>query len=94
MLLLFLSGQRGQVLQVLDIRCMSLPSSMVTFQIGDLLKTSRPGHHFSQLTFTAYTPDHRLCVFAALQDYFQCTADILGNITCLLLTTRNPCNAA
>ena len=93
-LLLLLSGQRGQVLHVLDIRNMSLTSSRVSFQIVDLLKTSRPGHHFSQLNFKAYAPDKRLCVITTLHAYLQRTSDIRGDITNLLVTTRKPFKAA
>lgn len=93
-LLLLLSGRHGQVLHVLDIRNMFLTSSRVSFQIVDLLKTSRPGHHFSQLIFKAYAPDRCLCVITTLHAYLQRTSDIRGDIANLLVTTRKPFKAA
>ena len=93
-LLLLLSGRHGQVLHVLDIRNMFLTSSRVSFQIVDLLKTSRPGHNFSQLIFKAYAPDRCLCVITTLHAYLQRMSDIRGDINNLLVTTRKPFKAA
>ena len=42
MLMLLVSGQRGQSLHLLDTINMTVTSSEVSFCIGDLLKTSRP----------------------------------------------------
>lgn len=44
MLMLLVSGQRGQTLHVLDIRNMILSDSSVSFSIGDFLK------NFGQVT--------------------------------------------
>lgn len=63
MLMLLVSGQRGQTLYLLDIRNMVLSDSSVSFSIGDLKKNSRPGNHFSQLVFEAYTSDKTLCCY-------------------------------
>ena len=62
-LLLLVSGQRGQVLRFLDTRNMSISDSMIVFRIGDLLKTSRPGSHISELCFARYSPDPLICVY-------------------------------
>ena len=48
-LMVLLSGQRGQTLHLLDIRNMAFSDSKVSFRIGDPLKTSRPGSHLAKL---------------------------------------------
>lgn len=90
MLMLLLSGQRGQTLHLLDTRNMQLSPNKASFQIGDLLKTSRPGVHMSELVFKAYAPDRRLCVHTALTSYLGRTLDNRGTVTRLFLTTKPP----
>lgn len=94
MLMLLLSGQRGQTLHLLDTRNMQLTPSTASFQIADLLKTSRPGSHISQLSFKAYAPDRRLCVHTALTAYLKRTLDNRGTVTRLFLTSKTPFRAA
>lgn len=94
MLMLLVSGQRGQALHVLDIRNMSVSPSRVSFRIGDLLKTSRPGDHFSAMSFDAYLPNKMLCVYTTILCYLRRTSDVRGNITGLFLTTRPPFKVA
>ena len=94
MLLLLQSGQRCQSLHLLDLRNMSLSASKVSFRIGDPLKSSRPGHHLSELVFPAYTPDRRLCVPTTIRSYLKRTRGSRGEITGLLLTTRSPVSVA
>lgn len=94
MLLLLLSGQRCQTIHLLDVRNMTLTPSTATFSIGDLTKTTRPGHHVPDLVFRAYAPDRRLCIHTALLAYLERTLDVRGAIKTLLLTTRKPYKAA
>ena len=62
MLLALLSGQRCQTLHSLSVSDMKLSSDNCVFVVKTLLKTSRPGRHFSSLEFVAYQPNPRLCV--------------------------------
>ena len=89
-LMLLLSGQRGQTLHLLDVRNLSLSESQAIFGIGDLLKTSRPGAHFSGLVFEAYPHDSRLCIVHTIKHYLYRTRSIRGELTGLFLTTRSP----
>lgn len=93
-LMLLLSGQRAQTLHLLDVRHMELSFSRATFHIGDLLKTTRPGSHFSEIVFKAYAPNRRLCVITALKEYLYRTLDVRGSTKRLFLTTRSPVRAA
>ena len=94
MLLLLQSGQRGQTIHLLDIRNMSLTDTRASFRIRDLLKTSRPGHHLSEVSFDAFIPNSRLCVVTTLRDYLARTQEVRGNTTSLLLTSRTPVRPA
>lgn len=89
MLMLLLSGQRCQTLLVLDIRNMNITSSKVVFTIGDLLKTSGPRTHLSQISFKAYAPDRRLCVHRTLTNYLERTLEKRGTVTSLFLATNS-----
>lgn len=94
MLMLLLSGQRSQVLHFLDIRNMTVSETSVSFRIGDLLKTSRPGDHVSEIVFPAYAPDSRLCVRTAVVSYLDRTSASRGSTTGLFLTTVPPIRLA
>ena len=94
MLMLLVSGQRSQVVHLLDVRNMVISDSRVSFQIGDPIKTSRPGSHMSQLSFAAYAPDKLLCVHTTILHYLHRTKDIRGPITRLFLTTKPPIKVA
>lgn len=83
MLMSLVLGQRGQALHDLDIRNMSISESMVSFSLWDLLKTSRPGVHFSELTFDGYIPNKQLCVYITLKSYLN----VRGSETRLFLTS-------
>ena len=89
-LMLLLSAQRGQTLLALDIRDMELVPGKVSFGIGRLLKTSRPGHHLQEVSFSEYGPDERLCVVRAVTEYLKRTADLRGNVTELFISSRSP----
>ena len=93
-LLLLVSGQRGQVLRFLDTRNMSISDSMIVFRIGDLLKTSQPGSHISELCFARYSPDPLICVYTTIVAYLERTRVSRGSITGLLLTTKPPMKVA
>lgn len=88
MLMLLLSGQRCQTLHMLDKRNMTITSSKVVFTIGDILKTSGPRSHLSQISFKAYVPDRRLCVHTSLRNYLERTLDTRGKVTSLFITTK------
>ena len=94
MLLLLLSGQRGQTIRLLNVQNMTLTYSRVSFRIGEPIKQTRPGRHIDELSFKAYAPDRRLCVITVLKHYLERTLDIRGVNKQLLLTTHKPIHGA
>jgi site-specific recombinase XerD len=55
MLLLLLSGQRGQTIHLMDIKNIFITEDNVKIVIGDLLKNSKPGKQLGELNFPAFT---------------------------------------
>ena len=94
MLMVLQSGQRLQTLHAFDVRFMDIGSDVVTFRIMDLLKTSRPGRHVSEVSFHRYDLDRRLCVLSAVKSYLRRTLDVRGSVKKLFLTSRAPFRAA
>ena len=69
-LLLLLSGQRGQMVWLINIRYIMVSNKEVRCVIRDLLKTTRPKHHQKEVVLPAYPPDRRLCIVAYLRAFF------------------------
>ena len=90
MLLLLLSGPRLQTMKLLNIRDFSYTSSSFSFQISSKVKQTRPGTHLPSLTFKAYAPDRRLCVYTYLKEYLAQTENLRGQETQLLISFQKP----
>ena len=90
MLLALLSGQRCQTLHLLSVSSMVLKHDTCVFPIHNLLKTSRPGKHVSELTFMAYSPDNRLCPFVCLSEYVKRTSELRKGSYQLLVSFQKP----
>ena len=70
-LLWLLSGQRGQSIQLIDVRNVILNKNVLKISFGDLLKSSRPGFQQKQLVFKACAPDRRICIVTVLSEYLK-----------------------
>ena len=68
-LLWLLSAQRGQSMQLIDVRNISITDDEVKITFGDLLKTSRPGFHQQDICLKSYKPDKRLCIVTTISEY-------------------------
>ena len=88
--LALLSGQRCHTLQRLSVNNMVLGKDTCKFTIVELLKTSKPGRHMSELVVKAYTPDNRLCPIACLSEYVKRTSTIRKECGQLLLSFQKP----
>ena len=71
---------------LLNIRDFSYTSSSFIFQISSKVKQTRPGTHLPSLTFKAYAPDRRLCVYTYLKEYLARTEKLRGQETQLLIS--------
>ena len=57
-----LSGQRGQSLQLISTRNITVTKHSVKIRFGDIMKTTRPGFQQQEVVMKAYAPDRRLCI--------------------------------
>jgi len=92
MLLLLLSGQRGQTVWLIDIRNLSISNNVLKCRIGDLLKTTTPKNHQSELVFSGYPPNRRLCIVTYIKAYLDRTAPLRKGNTKLLISFKAPHN--
>ncbi len=91
MLLACLSGVRGQSIFLLAKSNMTLTDTRVSFRIGDLTKTSKPGKHVPEIVYLAYPHDETLCVVSTLKIYLVKTESRRNeNVKSLLLTHGKP----
>jgi len=90
MLLMLLSGQRIQTIQLLNVEFMEITNSRVKFLIHDKVKQTRPGKHLQDIVIKAYAPDRRLCIVNYLNAYLKATETIRGDEKQLLITYSKP----
>ena len=75
MLLLLVSGQRGQTIHMLDLNDMIVSDNGFTFVTVNHLKQSRPGYHNPQLKFVPFE-DSSLCVVTTCKEYLKRTQSL------------------
>ena len=76
MLMLLLTGQRGQTIHLLRIHDVQLVNDTVKIAYNYLLKTSRPSHHLASVIIDSYNLDLGLCLVHTLRHYLERTMDI------------------
>lgn len=73
MLLLLVTGQRGQAIYLLSLDGMTVNTTSCQFQLLQHTKTSKPGQQCKPLVINEYTPDPKLCPLSTLKEYIQKT---------------------
>ena len=73
MLLLLVTGKRGQTIHMLSLDGMTLTESYCEFQILHHTKTSKPGTENSNILIRAYNKDKKICPVATLSEYLKRT---------------------
>ena len=92
-LILLVSGQRGQILQALTIDNMSVGKNAYTFKIENKdVKQGRRGYKPEPLVLSTFPADKRLCVYHYLTVYLKRTLDIRGKNRSILLSSVKPYN--
>ena len=89
LLCLLVSGQRGQTIHFMDIRNMSWERDRIVCRFGDLLKTSTPKKHQSQIILNSFV-DKRICVVHYLKMYRKRTEMLRGSETKLFISVNKP----
>ena len=91
-LLLLLSGQRGQTIWLLDTRNITLIKNEVKWRIGDLIKTPNPQNHVDELVCAAFPPDRTLYVVTYVKAYLERTALLRRKESGFLVSFKKPHN--
>ena len=73
MLMALTQAARVQTLHLITVCGYKKLKSEFVFELSDLLKQSRPGCNISYISFKAYPPDRRLCVYTVLKEYLNRT---------------------
>ena len=89
MLLLLVSGQRGQTMHMLDLNDMIVSDNGFTFVIVNHLKQSRPGYHKPQLKLVPFE-DSSLSVVTTCKEYLKRTKSLRGNQSKLCISYVKP----
>jgi hypothetical protein len=90
LLLLLLSGQRVQTIQVLKLRNVNISQNDCIIYLDSLLKTSGPKGHKSHLHYKYYE-NTNLCVVSHLKKYIEMTESLRDdNIDKLLISYTKP----
>ena len=72
----------------MDLRNMTWSRDDVSCRLGDLLKTSTPAHHQSEIVFGAFLADKSLCVVRYLHHYVKRTQSLRGSKTKLFISWK------
>ena len=76
MLLLLVTGKRGQTIHMISWDGMTLTESYCKFQILHHTKTSKPGNESSCILIRAYNQDKKICPVATLFEYLKRTKSL------------------
>ena len=70
-----LTGQRGQSMQLIDIRNLTLTDHVLKIRFGDKLKTTRPCFQQQEM-YEIYAPNRRLCIVTVIREYLLRTSKL------------------
>lgn len=73
MLMALTNAARIHTINMLTVSNLQKLKSEFVFEIDGLVKQSRPGAAFPTLSFKAYPPDRRLCIFFVIKEYLNRT---------------------
>jgi site-specific recombinase XerD len=93
MLLLLVSGQRGQTIHSLTLQGMALSDSSCQFQVLEHLKTSKPGGSPTVIRFQKYDQDANICPLLTLAEYLKRTKSLRGDEDQLFISYLKPYKA-
>lgn len=92
MLMALTQAARVQTLQLISYTDYKKLKSEFVFKFDGLLKHNRPNHNINFISFKAYPPDRRLCIYTVLKEYLARTSNVRidNNAKKLLLSYVKP----
>lgn len=90
-LILLVTGRRGQILPALHVDRMTVHSDRFVFTLeATQAKEGRPGYVVEPVVLKKFIPDRRICVFRYLTVYLERTLLLRGAIRDLFITSKKP----
>ena len=90
MLLLLVTGQRGQFIHLLSLNGIQLTSQTAYLSLEEHTKTSRPNNAAAAVTITEFTPDSRICLLTTLKAYMKETERLRNGENKLFISFIKP----
>lgn len=90
MLLLLVTGQRGQFIHLLSLNGIQLTSQTAYLSLEEHTKTSRPNKAAAAVTITEFTPDSRICLLTTLKAYIKETETLRNGENKLFISFIKP----
>ena len=90
MLLLLLTGQRGQSIHLLKVEDVIFHKDSLEFQFAVVLKHTRPGVHQDNIRFQSYIQNKSLCIVSLLREYIDRTSNLRSQETQLFISMQAP----
>lgn len=89
-LLLLLTGQRGQSIHLLDLSIMECNDQSLVIRFGEILKTTKPGSHLHEIVLPAYEACKAICIVHTFKTYVTRTLPIRTSDKRLFISTQKP----
>ena len=91
MLILLVTGQRGQIIKALNTNNMSITATRYKFYVDNLdIKQGRPGYKPEPVVLRKYPANKQLCVYHYMTVYLKRTLDLRGETKDVFITTVKP----
>ena len=90
MLLLLVTGQRGQFIHLLSLNGIQLTSQTAYLSLEEHTKTSRPNNAAAAVTITKFTPDSRICPLTTQKAYMKKTETLRNGENKLFISFIKP----
>ena len=89
-LLLLLTGQKGQSIYLLKYLVVMFNEDNLELQFSVVLKHTRPGVHKDSIRFQSYIQNKSVCIVSLLREYIDRTSSLRGQETQLFISTQAP----
>ena len=92
MLMLFMTSQRNQTMESIDLRTIHecKPLKIIDIFIPEILKTTNPGRHLEPIRLNSYPRNINLCPVRTLNKYIEITKDIRSENDNLFISYKAP----
>ena len=90
MIILLVSGQRGQTVHLIDLSSMEMADNTCRFHITEHIKTSKPGASAPIILIKQYPNNAKICPLRTLRDYLSRTNLLRGGVSQLFISFQKP----